>query len=443
MRTKFAAQFAAILVASFFYIACSVDVTTTQIIWLPIGVRTDTLGNCRMTTEIYVDDTTQVGGSGTIVMNVGNTRNLVVRQSMNPSGCRTPHTFRWRSNNPSIASVARLDSITGRVSGVSAGGTRVLAISEQDSSFTLGVDVSVIGTTSPAPTPVSINAEPGADTLLVGGVLALSSNGPYRVRVTYSDGSTRTNNLSLFSSVSSSPSVVSVNDTTRLVRALAPTTGSGVTHTHCIVNTTICDTILFTVYPAPTITFSVTSVCMSTATGSPSTVNVSITTSQGMPTPTVSSSGASIFVVSGPNSSSGQVTTWTLTRIGVGNGNLTATANGVTVSIPVQVISSACPGTTSSINYSPSGGTISTTPITLTATCVVGSGAPACVPYWTSSDPSRIAVQGTTTLVAGGITFWVGMTATLTRVASGTAEICVQWSPTQVSPRTCYTRTAQ
>ena len=444
MRTKLLARLAAILVASFSSFACEVDVTTTQVnnVWLPIGVRTDTLGNCRMTTEVYVNDTTQVGGGGTVVMNVGGRKDLAVRQYTTPSGCRTRYTFRWRSSNPSIASVARLDSITGRVSGVSVGGTQVFAISEQDSSFALGVDVSVLGISTPTPTPVSINAEPGADTLFVGQTLALSTSGPYRVTVMYSDGSTKVNDLSTFGSMSSNPSMVSVNDTTRLVRALLPTTSGAVAHAHCAMNTTICDTILFTVYPAPTIVFSVTSVCMSTSLGSPSSVNLSITTSQGLPTPTVSSSSASVFVVSGPNSTSGQTTTWSVTRIGVGNGNLTARSNGVTVSIPVQVLSTACPGTTSSIDYSPPGGTISTTPITLTATCVVGSGAPACVPYWTSSDPSRIAVQGTTTLVAGGITFWVGMTATLTRVATGTAEICVQWSPTQVSPRTCYTWTA-
>ncbi|MEK7194601.1 MAG: hypothetical protein AAB660_02855 [Patescibacteria group bacterium] len=289
------------------------------------------------------------------------------------------------------------------------------------------------------PTPVSINAEPTNTTLGVNQTLALNAGGPYRVTVTYSDGSTKVNDMSVVTATSSDPLKVLVNATTGLVTALQVTTpGGGVILTYCATGTTICDTVFVSVSALPTISSSPQSVCFSTIAGSPVTQQLTISVTNANLADVRLTSNITGVSVSGSGAS------WTLTKAGgagVANGNVVATLtsnSGVSYTIPVQIIANPCPGSTSTIDYSPPGGT-STGVDTLRATCVQGANvALPCEPFWFSSDPLRISVRGTTAKVVNGITFWVGTTAILTRTASTSGgspvRIGIQWFLTDVTP---------
>jgi hypothetical protein len=291
-----------------------------------------------------------------------------------------------------------------------------------------------------APTAVSISVEPATATLYAGQTMTLGT-GLYRVVVTMSDGTTRVNDPNTFSCSSANTSQVTVNSSACLVSAIAPTASGGVVVTYTALGVTgVTDTLVVSVSTLPVISLSPVSLCFSTVAGTPQSHTVTVTVTGANVSDVVLTSNTTGVTVSGSGS------TWTVTRTAgsaVANGSLVATLttmSGVVTAIPVQIISSVCPGTTSSIDFTPSGGPLPIGLDTLTATCVQGAEIPnVCEPYWTSSDPSIATVRGITAKPVGSMTFWVGTTAYLERLRSGTVEICVQWSLTQTSPRRCYT----
>ncbi len=440
MRTSWFPRMVTFLVALLISVSACRDITqitrVTVEIWLPLGSRTDTTGTCVRTTRIGTSDTSNVVGAS-IVLPVAESDSLRVSQSFNPANCGTPYTYRWSSSNASVT-VTAYDSVSARITAVSPGTSVITARAVEDSTVVLRVNVTVPGTA--APTPVSISVEPASATLYVAQTMTLGSGG-YRVVVTMSDGTTRVNDPSTFSCVSANTSQVTVNSSACLISAIAPTGASGVVLTYSALGVTgVTDTLLMSVNARPVISLSPVSLCFSTVAGTPQSHTVTVTVTGANVSEVVLTSNTAGITVSGSGS------TWTVTRTAgsaVANGSLVATLttmSGVVTAIPVQIISSVCPGTTSSIDFTPSGGPLPVGLDTLTATCVQGSEIPnVCEPYWTSSDPSIATVRGTTAKPVGSMTFWVGITAHLERLRSGTVEICVQWSLTQTSPRRCYT----
>lgn len=291
-----------------------------------------------------------------------------------------------------------------------------------------------------APTAVSISVEPATATLYAGQTMTLGT-GLYRVVVTMSDGTTRINDPNTFSCSSANTSQVTVNSSACLISAIVPTTSGGVVVTYTALGVTgVTDTLVVSVNAVPVISLSPVSLCFSTVVGTPQSHTVTVTVTGANVSDVVLTSNTTGVTVSGSGS------TWTVTRTAgsaLANGSLVATLttmSGVVTAIPVQIISSVCPGTNSSIDFTPSGGPLPVGLDTLTATCVQGAEIPnVCEPYWTSSDPSIATVRGITAKSVGPMTYWVGVTAYLERLRPGTVEICVQWSLTQTSPRRCYT----
>jgi hypothetical protein len=72
---------------------------------------------------------------------------------------------------------------------------------------------------------------------------------------------------------------------------------------------------------------------------------------------------------------------------------------------------------------------IGTTSIGASSNCTNGA-----LPYWTSSAPSRVGVQGDQSVVVEGITFTAGYTATISCVARGEAIVSVQPAISLTSP---------
>lgn len=442
MRTSRLARTATFLVAFLLTMsACRGDIT--QVVrfnnWLPLGTRTDTAGTCIKTTRIGTSDTSNVAGV-TIILPVGQSDSLSVIQAFSPAGCGTGDTFRWLSSSASV-SVTRLDTLMARITGVSSGSAVVTAVSERDSTIRLTANVTVPGGVV-VPTITSISVEPATAMLIVDQAMALSVTGPYRVVVSYSNATTRVNDLSLFNCSSSNSAQVSMNSTTCLVTALAPTpAGSGVTLTYCVEGTSICDTLIVSVNPRPVISFSPVSLCFSTLTGTMASQTITMVVTGASVANVVLTSNTAGITVSGSGAN------WTATKTAgatVTNGSIRATLSTdttIVAAIPVAIIATACPGTTSSIDFAPGGGTVTRgTTITLTATCVQGSDiAEACEPFWTSSSQTVATVRGNTTKTVGTLTFGVGVAATLTVRESGTTEVCTQWTLSRTTPRKCYT----
>ncbi|HRH25619.1 MAG TPA: hypothetical protein PLD99_01535 [Parcubacteria group bacterium] len=442
MRTRWFPRLVTFLVAILMFSACGDNKQITKVIvniWLPLGTRTDTTGTCVRTTMIGTSDTSNVAGSN-ILLPRGEADSLSVSQRFNPSGCGTPYTFRWSTSNASVVSVTAFDSVSARITAISSGTAVITATAVEDSTIVLRVTVVVPGVSTP--TPVSISVEPVSATLYSGQTMTLGT-GTYRVVVTMSDGTTRVNDLSTFSCSSANTSQVTVNSSC-LISALAPTTSGGVVVTYAALGVTgVTDTLVVSVNALPVISLNPVSLCFSTVVGTPQSQTVTVTVTGASVSNVVLASNTTGVTVSGSGS------TWTVTRTAgsvVANGSLVATLttmSGVVTAIPVQIISTVCPGTTSSIDFTPSGGPLPIGLDTLTATCVQGAEIPnVCEPYWTSSDPSIATVRGNTAKPVGPMTFWVGLIAYLERLRPGTVEICVQWSLTQTSPRRCYTFTS-
>lgn len=97
-----------------------------------------------------------------------------------------------------------------------------------------------------------------------------------------------------------------------------------------------------------------------------------------------------------------------------------------------------------SIDYTPPGGTVGSTDVTLTAQCQTQAGY-ACNPYWYSDHPELITVNGSGSPVTiAGVTYQAGTTATLHRIynQSGVSvNICVQAAVQDNQLKSCHTWT--
>jgi hypothetical protein len=107
---------------------------------------------------------------------------------------------------------------------------------------------------------------------------------------------------------------------------------------------------------------------------------------------------------------------------------LSCTGAGGTTSVSVTVNVTAPPPGVKTITISPvSGSGKKDTTEQVTATCRIDGVITSCSPWWSSSDPSRVSVGSTNGLVK--------------YVWPGSADVCAQWSKTEVTPRACGTRT--
>ncbi len=154
----------------------------------------------------------------------------------------------------------------------------------------------------------------------------------------------------------------------------------------------------------------------------------------GCSSPTYSSSNNSVATVS----ASGLVT-------GVSAGTAVVTissSNNFSRQITFTVTGGGTGGTSSSIDYTPRGGTI-TDSVVLTAIVSRGSSDTlAADPVWSVSDGSSLTIKGDgTPETHSGTTVYPGMHATLkvVRASSSSFIVCVNWHPLRGTPSACYT----
>lgn len=180
--------------------------------------------------------------------------------------------------------------------------------------------------------------------------------------------------------------------------------------------------------PSVTTSVAVTPSTLNLFIGQIGSLTATVTVSSGAaPTPTWSATLGCVSL-----SATDNTTTVTATR--VCRDSVVATANGekgfsiITVSSGVN-----------SIDYTPRGATIVLgSTLNLTAICTV-SGVYACIPYWTSSDPSRVRVEGAPSVVViNGVSYPAGPTATIKAVDHGSADICVQAAVQDKILHQCY-----
>lgn len=129
-----------------------------------------------------------------------------------------------------------------------------------------------------------------------------------------------------------------------------------------------------------------------------------------------------------------------ITGIGAGTAVVTAVSEQTStlrLTANVKVPGSTTP-TVSTINYTPTTGVVAVgDTVTLTAQVVHGTDIPAsqpASPVWYSTNTGAWTVVATATGSAAS-----GMTAKLVRRSTGSATICIQWSPTRLTPTTCHT----
>lgn len=436
MRTKWLASCAALLAVLLTLVSCrnenivGIDLTNTTL----IGTSTDTVGKCVITTDMYVEG---IVPGGNLSISVNEIRELRVVQHFNPKKCGKPMTFNWESHNTNVVSATKLDGTRARIIGISPGITLVCATAIQNANIVVCVVVVVGGggsvpntvvTVSPSGQTVS-TCSSSSRTLQMSVVTANPSglSGVWTVSGISGASVSSSGLLTLPQNVSGTVVVVftASNGAVGSVTVLAINTG-------CTSEPP----------PSPIIIITPSSLCFSMQAGQPTQLPVTVTATNANLADVRLVSSLSGLTLSGSGAN------WNVLRSGSfserSDGNISAhlvgAPNTPLASIPVQVYTTLCPGQSGSISYTPVGGSVSGTQ-TLTATCIQGSGQTACNPYWTSSDPSRLRVEGTGSVNIGGVTYRVGTTATLTAVASGSANICVQWSLTQTSPSFCSVKT--
>ncbi|MHB1330372.1 MAG: hypothetical protein ACYCY6_00115 [Minisyncoccota bacterium] len=433
-RAKWLASCAAILAAVVTLVSCEnknvvgIDLTNLTI----IGTSTDTVGKCVIMTDMYVEG---VAPGGNLNISVNEIRDLRVVQRFNPKKCGKHMSFNWESHDENVVRATRLDRTRGRIIGVSPGATLVCASAVENANIVVCVVVTVGGGGNVPNTVVTLSPS--------GQTVSTCSSSPRTLQLTAT-----TANPSGLSGVWTVSGISGASVSQDGLLTLPENSFGTVVVTFTASNGAVgLVTVLASNFgcnptPSPIITIAPSSLCFSMQLGQPASLPVTVTATNAnlADVRLVSSLTGVTLTGSGAN--------WNVVRSGSftdrADGNISAhlvgDPNTPLASIPVQVYTTLCPGQSGSISYTPSGGTVSGTE-TLTATCIQGSGQTACNPYWTSSDPSRLRVEGTGSVNVGGVTYRVGTTATLTAVASGSAEICVQWSLTQTSPRFCSVKT--
>ncbi|MBX4195424.1 hypothetical protein KW796_00500 [Candidatus Parcubacteria bacterium] len=377
-----------------------------------------------------------VGPSGSSTWQFGERRNYTGSFTTNPFSCAKPEDFMFTSSAPGIIGI---DAVTGQATADNTPGQATLCFVYRPDPQNIRACTppqTVVGPTggNPSISPIGqISTGNLCQRIFNGAINPPGTAGTWSI-----EGST----------------LVTVNPTT----GAGSVTQSGVSGSATLVFTMTNGTRITTPLtfvatdctappPTATFTFSLPSICLSTIAGSPTTADFTITVIvPGISNPgvNITSSNTSVVTVVPVGSSTGTTTTWRVTLSGPGNANLTASVLGISGvgSLPVQVLTTACPGGGNSISYSPPGGTVGTTvpnPGTLTSVCILGTGTITCNPFYTSNHPELIDVFGNGVTPINGFNFRTGMTATITRIANTTidVEICVQWSVTEVSPRFC------
>ena len=172
---------------------------------------------------------------------------------------------------------------------------------------------------------------------------------------------------------------------------------------------------------APTLTFTV----------SPSTITVGQAASLSWTSTGVTGCAASGgWTGSRPIDGSESVTPLTIGQV-IYTLTCTGLANQVaqSVSLTVNAVPPP-PPQVRTIELTPSGasGAVNAT-LQTGVTCRINGAPVSCSPWWYSSDPSRVSVNGATGLVR--------------YIFRGSATICVQWSLTETEPKACHLFTTQ
>lgn len=426
--------------------ACGDEITMYQYQRFPIVTGGGTTpGGCQVT--ITVSSVTAGGISVGGVMNLmPQDRRVVVARATGT--CVGDQRFRFTSSNEAVATITALTDSTAEIVALTPGQTTMTVLHLQtniNTSFLVNV-----GTNNPPATP-TVSTNPTS--------LALNNGFNCPASGTFVVNTTNVSNPSIVNLASSNSSVATATASGMTVTVTRGTATGSANITGAIngypnltfsvsvsVGTADCGT---PPPPPPSIgvTWSQPSVCLSTITGSSVRDTVSVTvTGVTNPTLVLVSSNNTFVGVLAPVTVTGNTATWVVQRASSisANGNLQLFINGANTpasAIPWNVTSSACPGTGSSIVYSPpsSTGAVGTTLTLNVTTCIINGVNCTTRPFWDSSDPSRVGVRGTETEQYGTppVTFYVGMQATLTRVYPGSAQICVQPGVTITTPRYC------
>lgn len=355
-----------------------------------------------------------VGGSS-VPWQINETRQFTGTFTANPPNCASAGDFKYTSSAPSVISI---DEVTGQATARAAGQATICFEHRTVSSIRACTLQTVNGPTNPGITftptgPISLfpNSCPSAGPTMAVIMANMSVNWS-------------SSNSAIASVSPSSGTQTTVTALTAGTVTITATGPQGQTGT-VTVNVLQCPP----PPPAGSVSFNPPSLCISGV----SAVSFQIVPSNiGNATLDVSTSQAGLVTLSGSGLN------WTATGVAAGNGSVIVRANNVIVgTLPVRVLPAGQSCGSSTIDYSPPGGTLVNQTQQLSATCVLGTGSTTCNPFWFSNHPELIAVNGNNTIVIAGVTWRVGLTATLSRTApsNGTpTKISVQWSVTEVTP---------